>query len=55
MANVNGASTSGIYTEPEAAFIFKTEKSGKLISLSCNIHGLWMNGEDLKFNFFQPF
>ena len=47
--SVRGPNTSTIYTEPIAVFVFKTEKSGKLIAFSyCNIHGLWRNEKELK-------
>jgi len=38
----DGADTSGIYTEPQAIFVLKTDKPGKIIATSyCNIHGYW--------------
>jgi superoxide reductase len=41
-SSVEGANTSTVYCEPHTTFLFKTGKSGKLISTSyCNIHGLW--------------
>lgn len=48
-ASVQGADTSSIYTEPVTKFVFKTEKSGKLMATAyCNIHGLWKSEEELK-------
>ena len=47
--SVRGPNTSTIYTEPHAVFVFKTEKSGKLIAFSyCSIHGLWKSEKDIK-------
>jgi superoxide reductase len=44
-----GADTSGIYSEPVAKFVFKTEKSGTLMATAyCNIHGLWKSEAELK-------
>ncbi|MEX0569584.1 MAG: class II SORL domain-containing protein [Candidatus Njordarchaeota archaeon] len=49
--STKGPNTSGIYTEPIAYFVFKTENPGKLIALSyCNIHGIWANEEDFSFD-----
>lgn len=40
--STDGPDKSGVYTQPCAAFCFKTEKSGTLCASSyCNIHGLW--------------
>jgi superoxide reductase len=47
-ASTEGPDTSTVYTEPTATFSFKTEKSGILYAFSyCNIHGLWVNSEEL--------
>jgi len=47
--SVKGPNTSTVYTEPIAAFTFKTGKPGKLIAFSyCNIHGLWKSEETLQ-------
>ncbi|MGC9366637.1 MAG: class II SORL domain-containing protein [bacterium] len=47
-ASVEGADTSTVYTEPDAAFVFKTGKSGTIYAFSyCNIHGLWVNEQKL--------
>src|SRR3989338_2896130 len=40
--------TSTIYTHPEVAASFKTEKAGTLLASSyCNIHGLWQNAKKI--------
>lgn len=45
-----GPDTSGVYTEPIAIFVLRTDKEGKLVAYSyCNIHGLWMGEQELKF------
>lgn len=47
-ASTQGADTSTIYTHPEAAFHFKTDKPGTIQALSCcNIHGLWQNSQQV--------
>ncbi len=47
-ASVDGPDTSTVYTEPTATLSFKTGKSGTLYAFSyCNIHGLWVNEEEL--------
>jgi len=47
-ASVKGPDTSTVYTEPDAVFNFKTGKSGTIYAFSyCNIHGLWVNSEEL--------
>ncbi|MDD5019344.1 MAG: class II SORL domain-containing protein [Candidatus Omnitrophica bacterium] len=47
-ASVGGPDTSSVYTHPEGAVVFKTDKSGKILAVSyCNIHGLWENSKDL--------
>lgn len=47
-ASTEGPDTSTVYTEPNATMNFKTEKSGTLYAFSyCNIHGLWINSEEL--------
>lgn len=46
--SAQGPNTSTVYAQPEAHFVFKTEKSGKLFASSfCNIHGLWQSSSDL--------
>ncbi len=41
--------TSTIYTNPEVATGFKTEKSGTIMASSyCNIHGLWQSSKYIK-------
>jgi superoxide reductase len=48
-ANTEGPDKSGVYSEPVARFVFKTNKPGRLMATAyCNIHGLWKNEEDLK-------
>jgi superoxide reductase len=43
-ASLNGPDTSTIYTHPEVAVSFKTDKPGVIFASSyCNIHGLWQN------------
>ena len=47
-ASVNGPDTSTVYTHPEVAVKFKTDKPGTLMASSyCNIHGLWENAKSL--------
>ena len=47
--SAQGPDSSGIYSEPVAKFVFKTEKSGTLMATSyCNIHGLWKSEANLK-------
>lgn len=49
-ASVDGADTSGVYTEPCVQLRFKTQKEGKIFASSyCNIHGLWENSIEIKF------
>ena len=46
--SVQGPNTSTVFTHPEAALAFKTEKSGTLLAASyCNIHGLWQSAKDI--------
>jgi len=46
--STQGPDTSSIYTQPEIAVKFKTEKSGVILAASyCNIHGLWQNSQEL--------
>lgn len=41
-ASTQGPNTSTIFTQANAGFSFKTEKSGSILAVSyCNIHGLW--------------
>ena len=50
-ASTEGPDTSTVYTEPSAILSFKTEKSGTIYAFSyCNIHGLWVNEEELDIN-----
>lgn len=47
-ASTEGPDTSTVYTEPDVNLSFKTEKSGTIYAFSyCNIHGLWVNEEEL--------
>jgi superoxide reductase len=47
--SAEGPDTSGIYSEPIAKFVFKTDKPGTLMATSyCNIHGLWKSEEELE-------
>lgn len=47
-ASVQGPNTSTVFTHPEAACNFKTDKPGMiLVSSYCNIHGLWENTKEL--------
>lgn len=47
-ASTQGPNTSTVYTAPEVACVFKTDKSGTIYACSyCNIHGLWENAKEL--------
>lgn len=47
--SAQGPNTSTIFTNPDAAFGFKTEKSGTIMASSyCNIHGLWASSKRLE-------
>lgn len=44
-----GPNMSTVYTHPQTAATFKTEKSGTLLTSSyCNIHGLWQSSKKLE-------
>lgn len=46
--SIQGPNTSTVYTHPEVALKFKTDKAGTLYSSSyCNIHGLWQYGKEI--------
>jgi len=46
--SAQGPDTSTVYTHPEVALSFKTDKPGVLFASSyCNIHGLWQNSRDV--------
>lgn len=46
--STQGINTSTIYTHPEAACSFKTDKPGLILASSyCNIHGLWQNAKNI--------
>jgi superoxide reductase len=48
-SSVEGPNTSTVFTHPEMAVTFKTDKPGVLLAASyCNIHGLWSNSKELK-------
>jgi superoxide reductase len=47
--SAQGPDTSSVYTHPETALKFKTEKSGSILASSyCNIHGLWQGSKELE-------
>lgn len=47
--SAQGPNTSTIFTDPEVAGSFKTDKPGIIFASSyCNIHGLWKNSRELK-------
>lgn len=47
--SANGPDTSTIYTHPEVALNFKTDKPGTIYASSyCNIHGLWQGAKAIK-------
>jgi superoxide reductase len=44
--SAQGPNMSTVYTHPEAAASFKTDKPGSLLAVSyCNIHGLWQSSK----------
>ena len=48
-ASTEGPNTSTVYTHPTITFTFKTEKPGTIFAFAhCNVHGLWMNAQELK-------
>jgi len=47
--STQGVDTSSVYTNPEVAASFKTDKPGTIFAASyCNIHGLWQNSKELE-------
>lgn len=47
--STQGPNTSTVFSEPNVAVSFKTEKSGTIYVTSyCNIHGIWKNTKELK-------
>ncbi len=47
-ASTDGADSSTVYTKPAVTTSFKTETSGVIYAKSyCNIHGLWVNSEEI--------
>ncbi len=50
--SAQGPNTSTIFTHPEVACNFKTDKSGIIFASSyCNIHGLWQNARKITVEF----
>ena len=48
-ASTEGPNTSTVYANPTVTLTFKTDKAGSVFAFSsCNIHGLWMNSQELK-------
>lgn len=48
-ASIRGPNTSTVYSDPKAAFMFKTEKGGTIMACSCcNIHGLWESSAQIE-------
>lgn len=46
--STQGPDTSAVFTHPEVAMRFKTDKSGVIFAASsCNIHGLWQNSQEI--------
>jgi superoxide reductase len=46
--STQGPDTSTVYTHPEVALSFKTDKPGTIFASSyCNVHGLWQNSKDI--------
>lgn len=44
--SAQGPNTSTVFTQPQAALIFKTDKPGTIFASSyCNVHGLWQNSK----------
>lgn len=47
--STQGPNTSTVFTQPQTAFSFKTEKSGTILASSyCNIHGLWQVSKEIE-------
>lgn len=47
-ASAQGPNTSTVFTNPEVACSFKTDKPGSVIAAAyCNIHGLWQSSRPL--------
>jgi superoxide reductase len=47
--STQGPNTSAVFTHPEAAFSFKTDKPGAVLATSyCNIHGLWQSSKEIR-------
>lgn len=47
--SAQGPNTSTVFTNPEVAASFKSDKSGTILASSyCNIHGLWQNSQKLE-------
>ena len=46
--STQGPNTSTVFTHPEVAFSFKTDKAGSILATSfCNIHGLWQGSKEV--------
>lgn len=47
--STEGPNTSTVFTHPEAALNFKTDKPGEILASSyCNIHGLWQSAKNIE-------
>jgi superoxide reductase len=47
--STQGPNMSTIYSNPEVAASFKTDRSGTILASSyCNIHGLWQSAKEVK-------
>ena len=47
--STQGPNTSTVFTQPEAAITFKTDKPGTILASSyCNIHGVWQSSKKLE-------
>ncbi len=47
--STQGPNTSTIFTHPEAACVFKSDKNGTIFASSyCNIHGMWQSAKSIK-------
>jgi superoxide reductase len=44
--SIQGPNTSSVFTHPETAFSFRSDKGGTILAASyCNIHGLWQSSK----------
>ncbi|MBI4335451.1 MAG: class II SORL domain-containing protein [Candidatus Omnitrophica bacterium] len=47
--STQGPNTSSVFTHPEVALSFKTDKPGDILASSyCNIHGLWQSAKSIE-------